>query len=118
MDADVIDGRRPARLRLNFEERVLADLHVDETGLPLVVVDAECFREAHGLGVERDRFVEVRDVHPDVIQLDESLVRAFRALGRNRGQHDTHQQSGNKQHASTHRSVLSGPAKAGRYRVI
>ena len=77
MQAEVADTQRPSVRGLQLHERVLADLDIDELHLLRLRVDeAECFREAHRLGVELDRFVEIGNDDAHVIEPDDATVRA------------------------------------------
>ena len=92
----MVDGSGSVRTRLNLEECVLAHLHVHEPSLALFIVDSKRLGKAHRLRVERNGRVEVRNVHSDVIHLNESGVGCIAALSCNCRKSHPHEQPGNK----------------------
>src|SRR6185295_5795990 len=102
-DAEMADAERPAIGRLQFDKRVLADLHIDELHFALVVLGAERFRETERLGVIVDRLVEVGNDDADMVQRDDALVGAETALSNRRVDgNSADDQAGNEKSKTAH----------------
>jgi hypothetical protein len=107
VQAEVVQPRGTIGIRaLQLDERVPAGLHVRERRLPLVVADGEPLAEAHLLGVEGERLVEVVDGDGDVIH----VVGAVRPIALREARYDgrSGQEADEKHEQCTHRTLRSG----------
>src|SRR6185503_1337063 len=107
VQAEVADTQRPSVRGLQLHERVLADLDIDELHLlRLRVNESERFGEAHRLGVELDRLVEIGNDDADMIEPDDALVGAEARLGNRRGDCDPRESTGNEESKAAHINLL------------
>jgi hypothetical protein len=79
--------------RVELEERVLADLHVHQPRLFVLVEDTKGFAVSHLLRVVRDSLRDIRNVDPDVIHHDNTTVVS---LGQTDMNGRTHNNSGSE----------------------
>src|SRR5882762_6742766 len=107
-DASVRKSYRMIRAgRRQFQERVPIDLKIDKSWFAFLVLERECFAKAHGLRVEVHGFVEILDIHSDVIQPKTRHLFLRRGTGRRHERSEAG--SRNKQCQSTHPTHVNLP---------
>src|ERR1041385_8916292 len=105
-EAKVIDSCRFLRIRrLYFNERVLADLNINERNIPLIVLRTERLGKTQCFRVIVHGFVQVRNDDADVIQADDSLIRT-QVLGQTGLDSKPDDNSCNEQKCTTHKQLL------------
>jgi len=116
MHAEMADAERPSIRRLQLDERVLADLDINQLNLPFGIFLPERFGKSQRLGIISDRLIKIGYVDPDVIERDDAMVRAQAlVLGNSRvdGQ-SSDDDSGNEYSNSAHDNLpcLKAPLSA------
>ena len=100
MNPEVAD-RGGTAARLQLDERIAADLDVDQSGLALLVKAPKRLREPQRPGVVRQRLAQVRNADSHVVESDKAAVRR-RTLSRKSLESQTESESGDKEDATAH----------------
>src|ERR1035438_6117911 len=87
--------------RVEFEKCVLADLHVDQPWLPLLVVDPEGFTVTHFLLVVRNRLIDIWHADSDVIHHHDTTIGV---LSHHYLYGQPREEPGHKKHHTTHKA--------------